>query len=261
MRVSLVCPNCGEELKEQGPPPRLPDEPSVGIPRGVILLIILIIVLIGGYFFLQSSVYLKVKARGLIGEGEYATAIDILDDIIDKAGPEPDLVELISEAMLLQAGERMNDGDYREAIPVLNNVIEYNMETVETDLSKENILNATYDKAICYLSIAQEEGEHITPFGKELTDAADAVEKARELLTEVDAEWVSEMKADLHMLASTIALERASFFNHVHDKSQARTYLIEAEEELNNAIAEAGDKEKFTILSYQISQLKGAIYD
>lgn len=260
MRISLVCPNCGEELKQQGPPPRLPDEPSVGIPRGVILLIIIIIVLIGGYFFMQSSVYLKVKAKGLIEKGEYATAIDILDDIIDKAGFEPDLIALISEAMLSQAEERMDNGDYREAIPVLNNVIEKNENAQGVDRSKENILKATYDKAISCLGLAQEEGKYVAPFSKELTDAVKAVESAMEIIEDVEVEWASEMKADLHMLSATIATERASYFHHMNDKPQAKVYLNEAEEELESAMSETDDRQKYSKLSIEIYKLRASIY-
>ena len=260
VRVSLVCPSCGEELKQQGPPPRLPDEPSVGIPRSVMLIILLVIMLIGGYFFLQSNVYLMYKARTLIANGEFAQAIDILENLIDKKGTQPDLVDAISDAMLAQAGQRMDEGDYREAMPVIEMIIQKNNEFGATAKSRENLLKAYYNKAVSSLGVAQGENKYIVPFATELTDAETAAESAWDIIEEIEADWIPDMKADLHMVAAYIATERASYFNHNKDKSQAKVYLAEAEKELAAAIDDGGNKPKFRMLGAQISELRGSIY-
>ncbi len=224
-------------------------------------IIIIVFILLGGYFFIQSDTYLKMKAKRFTQQGEYALAIDILDEMIDRSGVDMDRIKLMSEALLAQGQTRMDSGNYREAVPLFSKVIEKNLEFEGSGGNREFIVKALYDTSICFLMLAQNKGEYIEPFCNELTSADDAVDELLVVLEEIETDWKSQMAADAHILASNIAAERASFFWHIKDKSQARTYLLEAEKEFGIGMSEVNEKSEYTKLGMELSKLRARILD
>lgn len=222
-------------------------------------IIIIVFILLGGYFFIQSDTYLTMKAKRLTQQGEYALAIDILDEMIDRSGVDVERISLMSEALLAQGQARMDSGDYLEAVPSFSKVIEKNIEFKGTGGNREFIVKALYDTAICFLMLAQDKGEYIEPFCDELMSADEAIDEVLVVLEEIEADWRSEMAADAHILAANIAAERASFFLYIKDYSQARAYLLEAEEQFGIGMSEVNEKSDYTTLGVELSKLRTRI--
>ena len=225
------------------------------------VVILIIFILLGGYIFTQSDAYLKMKAKRLTQQGEYALAIDALDEMIERSGVDGERIMMRSEALLAQGQARMDHGDYREAVPLFRRVIENNLEFEGSGGNKEFIVKALYDTSICFLMLAQDRGEYIEPFCDELVSADDAVDELLVVLEEIDVDWKSEMAADAHILASNIAAERASYFWHIKNKSQAKAYLLEAEKEFGIGISEVKEKSEYTKLGLELSKLHARIAD
>lgn len=255
------CPHCGAKVAAY--PARrqyIKREPRYGFSLVVILLVLAALFGGGALVFFKSDTYLTKKAQRHYENREYPEALEILYDIMKRSGPDSERLQLASDALRAQGEERIDQEKYLLALPLFEEIIKINEGAMGAGGSDSSILDAEYDKAICYIKLAQSSGEFVKPYGEYILNAEKSIDRATELASKLPDDETLRIKPDLTLLAAVVAAERASAFWHENNTPQAKIYFNKAEAKFNEAVSSGLPEEELNFLRKEMDKLRKRLY-
>jgi len=255
------CPHCGAKIAAHpARPPYIKREPRYGLSLIVSLFALVALFAAVGLVFIKSDTYLTMKAQRYYEDKKYPEALEIIYDIMKRSGPNNERLQLASDALRAQGEERVDQEKYLLALPLFDEIIKINEEAMGAGGSDMSIILAEYDRAICYVKLAQSSGEFVEPYGKYILDAEKSIERAMELAGDLPEAETQGVTADFTILAAIVAAERSSAFWHEKNIPQAKIYFNIAEERFKDASNSGIPQGELDFLRHELDKLRKRLY-